>query len=298
MTDQRYDQVFFGGKGNAKGKRQTTGKSFGRRQNPTGPDGTTMTCTICDSTDHFRAVCPRNQQSASSGSAGLVHSPNYLLTSEHTRVCPLADILFYNQVGTTTFSPEEPADLVVNHEPWPTPFHVPDLEPELPYASFLRAPAELANSDLQEPILAGAAYPQVGQSHELLETLTARANIIQSATEQTQARAPMRNLPQQGNRGVNLLNQFPAPQAFGIQRQQYQDQRQQWRQNNHRSQPMPDSRGPGIQNDASITFSASRTIRRGAARTCRRTAKCLNATLANRKTIGIPTEFNRRFRRP
>lgn len=255
MDAHRYDQVYFGGKGNSKGKRQTTGEGFGRRQNPTGPDGTTLTCTICDSTEHFRAMCLRNQASSSSGT-GLVN-PNYLMTGEHTHVCPLADILFYNQVETTAFSPEEQTDLVSNHDPWPSPFHVPDLVLEPPYASFLRAPAEPTNPELQEPILAGATYPQAGPSHELFETLTVLATIIQSATESREYNPNRARVPNgQVWRPENLLEQFPALHAFGTQRQQYQDQRQQWRDNNHRSRAMPGSRGPGIQEDASMTFAA------------------------------------------
>ena len=50
MDEYRYDQVYFGGNGISKGKRQTTGKSFRRRTNPTGPDGEIMKCTVCDST--------------------------------------------------------------------------------------------------------------------------------------------------------------------------------------------------------------------------------------------------------
>ena len=61
MDDQRYDQVYFGGKGLSKGKRQTTGDNFGRRTNPTGPDGEIMKRTVCDSTEHFRAMCPQTK---------------------------------------------------------------------------------------------------------------------------------------------------------------------------------------------------------------------------------------------
>ena len=149
------------------------------RTNPTGPNGETMKCTVCDSTEHFRAMCPRNQASSSSG-IGLVN-PNFMMAGEHTHVCPLADILFYNQVETTAFSIDEQSD-VENQSSQPSSFHVPKLVPAAPYASFLRAPAEQRNRDIQEPLLSGATYPN-GPSHELLDTLTARANIIQSATE-------------------------------------------------------------------------------------------------------------------
>ena len=79
MSDQRHDQVYFGGKGKSKGKRQTTGKGFGRRSNPIGPDGETMKCTVCNSTVHFGAACPQHHSSSSS-QLGLVN-PNYLMTA-------------------------------------------------------------------------------------------------------------------------------------------------------------------------------------------------------------------------
>ena len=96
MSDHQHDQVYFGGKGKSKGRCQTTGKGFGRRSNPTGPDGEVMKCTACNSTEHVRAACPQHQSSSSSP-LGLVN-PNYLTTSTHlTPTCPLADILYYNQ---------------------------------------------------------------------------------------------------------------------------------------------------------------------------------------------------------
>ena len=54
-------QVFF--KGNGKG-----GKGARRGGNPLGRDGTQLKCSICNSTEHFRAVCP--QRGPSSGGKG------------------------------------------------------------------------------------------------------------------------------------------------------------------------------------------------------------------------------------
>jgi hypothetical protein len=59
MPDEEYDNIFFGGKGKSKGSRRTTGKGMGRKKNPIGSDGNVMTCSICNSEEHFRAVCPR-----------------------------------------------------------------------------------------------------------------------------------------------------------------------------------------------------------------------------------------------
>ena len=131
-----------------------------------------MKCTVCDSTAHFRAMCPRNQSAPSSGT-GLVN-PNFMMTSGDTHVCPLADILFYNQVETTAFSTYARSDLE-NQNAQPSSFHVPGMAPTQAYASFLREPAEPPQRNLQE---AEATYPG-GPSLEHLAMLTARANVIQ-----------------------------------------------------------------------------------------------------------------------
>ena len=64
-------------------------------------------------------------------------------------MCPLADILYYNQVETTAFSTEEQNDLRDNHDPWRTMFHIPDRVSELPYISLLREPkAKQGNKEI------------------------------------------------------------------------------------------------------------------------------------------------------
>ena len=135
-----------------------------------------MKCTVCDSAEHFRAMCPRNQAAPSSGT-GLVN-PNFIATGENTPVCPLADILFYNQVETTAFSTDERSD-VENQNAQPSSFHVQELIPAPAFEAFLRAPAEQSNRELHEPFLTEATYPN-GPSLEHLAMLTARANVIQS----------------------------------------------------------------------------------------------------------------------
>ena len=52
--------VFFKGSGKGKGSR--------RGGNPTGRDGKRLTCSICNSEEHFRAVCPKRNNSSASGS--------------------------------------------------------------------------------------------------------------------------------------------------------------------------------------------------------------------------------------
>ena len=251
MDEHRYDQVYFGGKGLSKGKRQTTGKSFGRRTNPTGPDGEIMKCTICDSTEHFRAMCPRNQSASSSGT-GFVN-PNFMMTSEHTHVCPLADTLFYKQVETNAFSTGERSD-VENQHSQPSSFHVPEMIPAQAYDSFLRAPTE-NRRDLHEPLLTEATYPN-GPSLEHLAMLTARANLIQSGIEAASQRtgAPIGQARRPEVNPTSLLEQFPALQAFGNQREQYQAQRNEWRETNHRNIQPPESRGPGIHANSSMSL--------------------------------------------
>ena len=133
MDAHQHDQVFFGGKGSSKGKHRTTGKGFGRRTNPTGPDGEIMKCTVCDSTEHFRAMCTRNQSSSSGANTGLVN-PQYAVTSEPTHVCPLADILFYNQIETNAFSRmNQPMKKISTIRP--STFHVPELIPATSFRS-------------------------------------------------------------------------------------------------------------------------------------------------------------------
>ncbi|CAE8636589.1 unnamed protein product [Polarella glacialis] len=62
MSDDELVYVFPGlskgkGKGKGKGKR-SSGKGKGRTGNPIGPDGNTMRCRTCNSTEHFQRECP------------------------------------------------------------------------------------------------------------------------------------------------------------------------------------------------------------------------------------------------
>ena len=168
-----------------------------------------MKCTVCDSAEHFRAMCPRNQSASSSGN-GLVN-PNFMMTSGDTHVCPLADILFYNQVETTAFSTDARSDLE-NQNAQPSSFHVPELVPAQAYASFLREPAEPPHRNLQE---SEATYPG-GPSIEHLAMLTARANVIQfgEETASQRVRAPIGQARRPEMNQASLLEQFPALQAF------------------------------------------------------------------------------------
>ena len=73
-------QSYFKGKGKRKGR--SSGKGFGGgRTNPTGPDGLTMKCSICNSEEHFRARCPQapsppGQRSFNAYASTLVASSN------------------------------------------------------------------------------------------------------------------------------------------------------------------------------------------------------------------------------
>ena len=81
LDDDTYDDIFYGGKGGGRGNRKahwSKGGGKGRKRNPTGPDGRTMTCTICGSETHFRAKCPNNRENtggaASSNMAGMTYT--------------------------------------------------------------------------------------------------------------------------------------------------------------------------------------------------------------------------------
>lgn len=56
-------------KGKGKGGR-SSGKGFGRRQNPRGRDGEIMKCSICQSTKHLRARCPQRPGGDGQGNTG------------------------------------------------------------------------------------------------------------------------------------------------------------------------------------------------------------------------------------
>ena len=71
-------EAFFKGKG--KRMRKSSGKGFskgfsfkglGERTNPRSADGQIMKCTICESTTHFRAKCPRQARSGAGGGPSI-----------------------------------------------------------------------------------------------------------------------------------------------------------------------------------------------------------------------------------
>ena len=62
MTDSEVTETFFqkGFKGRGKGKgKRSSGKGFGRRQNPKGKNGEILNCRKCGSTEHFIKDCPQ-----------------------------------------------------------------------------------------------------------------------------------------------------------------------------------------------------------------------------------------------
>ena len=159
LNGEQYDNVFFGGNGESKGYRPTSGKGKGRRKNPIGSDGEVMKCTICDSEEHFKAVCPRNSNlvigtgSVSQGLWGATtQAPrNPVAYGQIEDLGPVGDLLYYNQVDTTAFSITEQQNQAQVFEPRPSPWYIPDLTPQLPHASFFRPPA--VHDEIQENYL-------------------------------------------------------------------------------------------------------------------------------------------------
>ena len=73
-------------KGKGKGQRKnTTGKGHGRRGNPEDKDGNIMRCSICNSTEHFRANCPQGNSGGKGGSSGSSSSFAGLAMNLHQR---------------------------------------------------------------------------------------------------------------------------------------------------------------------------------------------------------------------
>ena len=69
-TTEEYEEIFMGGKGRGKGRghragKRSSGKGFGRKQNPRGKDGQIMKCLgnngQCGSTTHLKRDCPHEK---------------------------------------------------------------------------------------------------------------------------------------------------------------------------------------------------------------------------------------------
>ena len=69
-TTEEYEEIFMGGKGRGKGRghragKRSSGKGFGRKQNPRGKDGQIMKCLgkngECGSTTHLKRDCPHEK---------------------------------------------------------------------------------------------------------------------------------------------------------------------------------------------------------------------------------------------
>jgi len=114
MPDEEYDSMFYGGKGNSKGKRRSSGKGKGRRTNPRGRDGQIMTCGICGSETHFRAECPNNTQQQGAGAAAHSH----FTFNSYSGVGPLGDLLS-----------NEPISAMVTFEQDSIPREIPQATP-------------------------------------------------------------------------------------------------------------------------------------------------------------------------
>eukprot|EP00959_Pyramimonas_sp_CCMP1952_P197694 4134579-Pyramimonas_sp.AAC.1 len=60
--------------GAGKNRRHTPGNGKGRRGNPNDPNGKTMECDICHSTQHFRRECPQGDGGGRGPSTHLVQA--------------------------------------------------------------------------------------------------------------------------------------------------------------------------------------------------------------------------------
>lgn len=111
MTDEEYDQVFYGGKGKRKGKHRSYAKGSGRRRNPIGCDGELMKCGICNSEEHFRAFCPqipnRGGKGAGKGLQGYTDSG------------PIGDLIGVTFVGMEIVADRAQSEMPEYAEPAP-----------------------------------------------------------------------------------------------------------------------------------------------------------------------------------
>ena len=98
LNDEDYEDTFFGrGRGKGQGKRRTTGKSKGRRQNPRGRDGRIRECHTpgCHSTTHLWRDCPLKGKGKGSGPSQLHGPPNsahYVETFEELYMITVVDL--------------------------------------------------------------------------------------------------------------------------------------------------------------------------------------------------------------
>ena len=137
LSDDAYEELFFGGRGRSKGKgkgrpRQSSGKGKGRRQNPRDKNGRAMECHDCGSTQHLKRECPGKGVGKGADEATLhtnieyfdlssynEHEGIYLIDSaEHMPEFESETVeylfLIYEQLGTPiTFS-----DWVTGHTPF------------------------------------------------------------------------------------------------------------------------------------------------------------------------------------
>ena len=145
MDEDQYDKAFFGGTGKSKGARPTSGKGKGRRGNRIGSDGEVMKCSICNSTDHFKAVCPRicgvvlggcDEYIDLWGGFTNTDAPTPAIDDDEDEG-PLAHLFPSKQVKTKAFSNIEQQDLAPNYEPHPTPQFVTEAIPHFDAESIL-----------------------------------------------------------------------------------------------------------------------------------------------------------------
>jgi len=83
-------------KGKGMGKKGSSGKGFGRRQNPLDKDGNVMRCRLCNSTEHFAAKCPKGSSSSTSQLYQQSGSTSWAPMGEHHGIDWQPMSTFYN----------------------------------------------------------------------------------------------------------------------------------------------------------------------------------------------------------
>ena len=90
LSDDAYEELYFGGRGKGKGRgkragKRSTGKGSGRDTNPLGRDGEPLKCSIpnCQSTTHLWRNCPLKGKGKGSGPPSSQSSrPSYFTGHE------------------------------------------------------------------------------------------------------------------------------------------------------------------------------------------------------------------------
>ena len=120
MSEQEYEETFFGGRGKGKGKGhrkgiRSSGKGKGRTRNPVGKDGKVMECFIrkpngqkCGSTHHLAKECPHRQSGKGSHSAGKgVETTNLAIEYAEVDDAQIEDLKYADDVFVHVMSEDD-----------------------------------------------------------------------------------------------------------------------------------------------------------------------------------------------